>query len=915
GYDHFVYVLPPCSACGTYDGYGDMPGSRVWILRCTWADDFAHELGHNLGMNHATADTEHDGDNDQQPDCEYCDKSDPMGYVNVGLRQVNAAHKEEMGWLPSSKVINVTGAGTYTLASLETSPASTASPQVLKIPTGVGDYYYISYRQTAGYDANLSSEYANRVNIHRAMGTPGTYTFFLQALTDGQTVPINNRMTITQVSHDASSAVVQVGFDMPPPGNWIVRHSQTSGQLNGVSFGNGTFVAVGNIPYGSYFDFQNYGLSSSDGANWISHSIGFGGDPDYGVVYGGGQFVDVGAAGDVWTAPDGANWNSGEVITSLDLRSVAYGNGRYVAVGSGGTVLTSADGISWTGTPLPAGSTPDLYAITYAGGLFVAVGAFAVPDGYSGAVFTSSDGLTWVDRSPAVASGTLRGIAYQAGTYLAVGDFGQIITSPDATHWNWQNSGTANTLYAVTAGDDWFVAVGANGTILTSSAGLVWSSSASGTSQQLYGVAFGNSGFVAVGNNQTILQSATMSPSTAFVTTLNNSGAGSLQAALASMPTGGTVLFPPGLVGTIYLTNSLIITQDLTIAGPGANLLSIDGGRNNVFEIDSGNVNLSGLTITNGGQAIRNGSHLVVNGCVIIGNISMGVNNWGTMALNNSTVCSNTCGAGGEPVGVMNTGTLGMTNCTVSGNRGLGSTSVGGIGQYGGSLTLISCTICSNSVLSIPGSYYGGLWTSGGTTTLGNTLIANNTGRKPFGSKVWANDVEGTFNSLGYNLIGQTNGSIGWAATDLTGSSAAPLDPKLGLFQNNGSQTPTHALLAGSLAIDNGQSFGVTKDARGWPRPYDNLSVPNAAGGDGSDIGAYELVQPVLSITSFGPYVVLSWPSSPPFFGGFSVQTANDLGAQAVWAPLPEAATLNGNQYQVIWPRSQPKQFFRLVGQ
>src|SRR5439155_22384124 len=37
-----------------------------------------------------------------------------------------------------------------------------------------------------------------------------------------------------------------------------------------------------------------------------------------------------------------------------------------------------------------------------------------------------------------------------------------------------------------------------------------------------------------------------------------------------------------------------------------------------------------------------------------------------------------------------------------------------------------------------------------------------------------------------------------------------------------------------------GNSFGLTTDQRGLPRPFDNPSITNATGGDGSDIGAYE---------------------------------------------------------------------------
>jgi CSLREA domain-containing protein len=51
-------------------------------------------------------------------------------------------------------------------------------------------------------------------------------------------------------------------------------------------------------------------------------------------------------------------------------------------------------------------------------------------------------------------------------------------------------------------------------------------------------------------------------------------------------------------------------------------------------------------------------------------------------------------------------------------------------------------------------------------------------------------------------------------------------------------------LLANSPAIDKGHRFIVTTDQRGLPRPLDIAAYPNAAGGDGSDIGALEVDPP-----------------------------------------------------------------------
>lgn len=53
----------------------------------------------------------------------------------------------------------------------------------------------------------------------------------------------------------------------------------------------------------------------------------------------------------------------------------------------------------------------------------------------------------------------------------------------------------------------------------------------------------------------------------------------------------------------------------------------------------------------------------------------------------------------------------------------------------------------------------------------------------------------------------------------------------------------THALQCVSPAIDKGSAFSIFNDQRGGTRPFDlaDSVYPNAAGGDGSDIGAFEV--------------------------------------------------------------------------
>jgi hypothetical protein len=85
-------------------------------------------------------------------------------------------------------------------------------------------------------------------------------------------------------------------------------------------------------------------------------------------------------------------------------------------------------------------------------------------------------------------------------------------------------------------------------------------------------------------------------------------------------------------------------------------------------------------------------------------------------------------------------------------------------------------------------------------------------------------------------MFGSSSNVTGLAASDVIG-----LDPLLGPLQDNGGPVFTHALLAGSPAIDGGAKSGLAFDARGQPRTIDNPAVPNRFSGDGTDIGAFEV--------------------------------------------------------------------------
>lgn len=112
-------------------------------------------------------------------------------------------------------------------------------------------------------------------------------------------------------------------------------------------------------------------------------------------------------------------------------------------------------------------------------------------------------------------------------------------------------------------------------------------------------------------------------------------------------------------------------------------------------------------------------------------------------------------------------------------------------------------------------------------------------------------NLDGTFTSLGYNIVGNLGTEMGNPTiTSTTGDQIGVSDAlvNVGPLQNNGGPTPTRALLTGSIAIDKGHSSGSTTDQRGLTRPCNDAAIADATGGDGGDVGAFE-AQPACSNT------------------------------------------------------------------
>jgi hypothetical protein len=354
------------------------------------------------------------------------------------------------------------------------------------------------------------------------------------------------------------------------------------------------------------------------------------------------------------------------------------------------------------------------------------------------------------------------------------------------------------------------------------------------------------------------------------VSTAADGGPGSLRPLLAALPAGGTVSFAPALAGqTVALTSGpLVLSKAVTIDGSAAPGLVLSGNdsdrvlivnpgaevvvrhltlaRGFGFDLAGGILNNGALTLDHatvrdnrvgavandfwkGGGGIYNGdgSRLVLVDSTVRGNTTQITDGGGVYAFFNtrisierSTIEGNTAGNVGG--GLRSLGQVTITNSTLSGNQSLAWYG-GAIFHTDGVLQIDHSTIARNTAPSFAPEavFVGTFGAAGATLRLSGSIVAENSGgcfAAFFGSGpvVLASD--------GHNVA--SDGSCA-----LTAAGDQPhTNPLLGPLAQNGGPTATHALPAGSPALDAAGLACPAVDQRGVARPQ----------GAACDVGAYE---------------------------------------------------------------------------
>ena len=232
GFNRFMLVMPQC---GT-NSQGEMPGRVTWIReRLPHLDVLTHELGHNLGLDHAnslicTADKRRITQGGKCLGQEYGDIWDAMG---ISSRPYSVGVLQRLGW--AGRTTTTTRTGTWTLRDAEDSGKGL---QALRVKVSRKVSYWLEYHTTdvaiekqpgsfavsgtPGLQIRLDVGKRSMQILDAAPGNPDAHLFYPDPDLANPTLPPGSSFTtpqkvrITLLSQDSSGAKVRVSFGRRP---------------------------------------------------------------------------------------------------------------------------------------------------------------------------------------------------------------------------------------------------------------------------------------------------------------------------------------------------------------------------------------------------------------------------------------------------------------------------------------------------------------------------------------------------------------------------------------------------------------------------------------------------------------------------------------------------------------------------
>jgi|GEM_PF-1797645 len=363
---------------------------------------------------------------------------------------------------------------------------------------------------------------------------------------------------------------------------WQPQASGTSAQLNAIAYGNGTYVAVGA---------GGVVLTSSDATGWSAVSSGASANLNQ-VVWTGSQFVVVGDASTVITSADGVVWTMQTGMDTGNVRSIVSDGTGLLFGSNNGDLFSSTDAVTFI--PLHA-AAEDMHGIAFDGS------STLVRAGNPSFIHMSSDsGQSW-SQLTALGMFNINKVSHLGSRlFIAVGDNGLLMSSPDGSNWTTHDSGTNARLNDVFwfSGQDvqgapfsLYVVVGDNGTILTSATASVWNQEITETSNtdDLLAVTHDDDYFVAIGRSGRILvRNNTVEPGgTTWMDFFSNASWGNLNDIFFN----GSTCVIVGDAGQL-VTGTAMTGFTGGSLGTSLNMFSVSGSGNNAIAVGQDGISL-----------------------------------------------------------------------------------------------------------------------------------------------------------------------------------------------------------------------------------------------------------------------------------------------------------------------------------
>jgi predicted outer membrane repeat protein len=339
------------------------------------------------------------------------------------------------------------------------------------------------------------------------------------------------------------------------------------------------------------------------------------------------------------------------------------------------------------------------------------------------------------------------------------------------------------------------------------------------------------------------------------------------------------VLFQSGLSGSIDITSTISITDEVEVLGPGASVISVDANENaRIFLINSPgeSIAISGLTLTDGntggvgGAIINTGAAagvLTVSNSTLTSNAAYyGGAIAGQATISNSTLSDNTAKYKGGAIAspdltisgssltgnyataplpadnyggaIYAYGPLAINSTTISGNYA--KTGGGAIAAfYDGPVDISDSTLSGNTAAT---GYGGGVYLSDGSLTISDSTLSENTAASLYGGAIFTNgDTSIQRSTLSENYAYEDGGAVyssAFAPGDLTIENSTiymntVLDHGGGVWYccgENEQMTVRNSTITNNYAAAEGGGMQVFNDnSPGYAQVYNTIVANNSS--------------------------------------------------------------------------------------